>query len=60
MGMGLKLRSGLIANDRSCFGNLVAYALKHPPLNPGCGAGNPRQIMVVNHNPLAVISVDIH
>ena len=38
----------------------IALALKHAPFYPRFGAGDPRQLMVIDHDPLAVIGVDIH
>jgi hypothetical protein len=60
MGMDLELGSGLIANDGRCLGYLITHALKHAPLNARLRTGDPWQVVMVNHDPFAVISVDIH
>jgi hypothetical protein len=60
MMMRLELRTWLVSNDRSCLSQFIALALKHAPFYPRFGAGDPRQLMVINHDPLAVIGIDIH
>jgi hypothetical protein len=50
----------LIPNDGSGFGHFTALALQHAPLYTRFRAGDPRQVVVMNHDPDAVIGVDVH
>jgi len=60
MKMRLELRTWLVSNYRSCLSYLISLALKHAPFYARFGAGDSRQLMVIDHDPLAVIGVDIH
>jgi hypothetical protein len=60
MGVRLKFRTWAITNNGRRFCKLVTQSFKHSAFYAQLGAGNPWHVMVIDHDSLAVIGVDIH
>jgi hypothetical protein len=43
-----------------CHAHLSTLTLKHASLNTRFMAGNPWQVMVIDHHPLGVVGIDFH
>jgi hypothetical protein len=60
MAVDWKLGTWLVTDNGCGFGHFVTLTLEHAPFHARLGTGDPRQVVVVDYNPLVVISVDIH
>ena len=60
MSVRLKFGTWVITNNACCFSNFVTHTFKHSALYTQFRAGNPWQVMVIDHDSLTVIGVDIH
>ena len=60
MGVDWKLGTRLVPDNGRGFGHFVTLTLEHAPFYARLGTGDPRQVVVVEYDPLRVISIDIH